>query len=147
LLAGLTGEAAAQRQSLRDSVALAAPVPPASTRPPGTDGTVLAIQPFQRTTTVTLADKTRLWLTDINPNVRGRYLLARQLPGRSDQTYVDIENPVREQAVSLGEAGLVVSQDNARVTCDFRTADGRDLFGSMSQPITPFCDGRLLVRS
>ena len=49
-----------------------APLPPL--RAPGTDGTVIAIQPFQRTTAVTLADQTKLWLVDINPNVRGRYL-------------------------------------------------------------------------
>src|SRR5882724_61537 len=149
LLAGWTGEAAAQQRSPREAVAAAQPTltPAPGQRAPGTDGTVMAIQPFQTTTTVTLPDQSRLWLTDINPNVHGRYLLVRQRAGRNDYNFVDIENPVREQAVSLGENGLVVAQGDARVTCAFRTVDGRDLFVPMGQPITPFCEGRLLVRS
>jgi len=149
LLAGWSGDAAAQRQPPR-VVALAQPAdqsPAAGTRAPGTDGTVVAIQPFQRTANVTLGDQTRLWLTDLNPNVGRRFLLVRQRPGRSDQNFVDIENPVAEQTVSLGESGVVVTQGETRVSCSFRTVDGRDLFAPMGQPITPFCEGRLLVRS
>jgi hypothetical protein len=122
-----------------------APLPPL--RAPGTDGTVIAIQPFQRTTAVTLADQTKLWLVDINPNVRGRYLLVAQRAGRAESNFVDIENPIREQVVTLGDAGLVVTQGETRVSCTLRTVDGRDLFGAMTQPVTPFCEGRLLVRT
>jgi hypothetical protein len=151
LLAGWNGDAAAQGQSPRTALVASAPpaaqTPAASPRAPGTDGTVVAIQPFQRTTDVTLADNTRLWLTDLNPNVGRRYLLVRQRAGRSDQSFVDIENPVPGQTVSLSEAGVVVTQGETQVTCSFRTVDGRDLFVPMGQPITPFCDGRLLVRS
>jgi hypothetical protein len=149
LLAGWTGEAAAQQRPPREAVAAAQAnlTPAPGQRAPGTDGTVMVIQPFQTTTTVTLADQSRLWLTDINPNVRGRYLLVRQRAGRNDYNFVDIENPIREQAVSLGESGLVVTQGDTRVSCAFRTVDGRDLFVPMGQPITPFCEGRLLVRS
>lgn len=146
LAAGWAGDAAAQRQ-VREVVAAIQPVPlsPAP-RTPGFDGTVLAIQPFQRTTAITLPDQTRLWLTNINPYVGGRFLLSRQLPGR-DLTFIDIENPVREQAVTLGETALVVSEGDTRVQCSYRTVDGRDLFGPMVQPMTPFCEGRLLIRS
>jgi hypothetical protein len=156
LLAGWAGEAMAQRQppqaprSPRETVAAAQSTeqpPAAGPRAPGTDGTVVAIQPFQRTTSVTLADQSRLWLTDLNPNVRGRYLLVRQRAGRNDQNFVDIENPIREQVVTLGESGLIVTQGETRVNCTFRTVDGRDLFAPMGQPITPFCEGRLLARS
>ncbi len=148
LLAGWAGEAAAQPQ--RPAVASAQPAeqtPASGPRAPGTDGTVVAIQPFQRTTTVTLTDQTRLWLIDLNPNVGRRYLLVRQRSGRSDQNFVDIENPIREQSVTLSEGGVVVTHGETRVTCAFRTVDGRDLFAPMGQPITPFCEGRLLVRS
>jgi hypothetical protein len=150
LLAGWSGESAAQGYPQRPSrtVTYGQPAEQAGpTRAPGTDGTVVAIQPFQRTTSVTLPDQSRLWLVDINPNVRGRYLLIRQRPGQSDQTLVDIENPVHEQVVTLADSGLMVAQGEVKVACTFRTVDGRDLFGSMSQPFTPFCDSRLLVRS
>ncbi len=117
-------------------------------RAPGTDGTVVAAQPFQRTTTVTVAEQGQLWLVDLNPNVHSWMLLVRTRPGRSDSNYVHIENPTgRRQTVSLEREGLVVTEGETRVVCGYQTGDNRDLFGAMQQPMTPFCDNRLLVRA
>jgi len=68
----------------------------------------MAIQPFQTTTDGDLAGPEPAVAHRHQPQCARRYLLVRQRAGRNDYNFVDIENPVREQAVSLGENGLVV---------------------------------------
>src|SRR5262249_12153081 len=113
-IALLSGEALAQRQPVQpqaprpppETVATARPArprpagaraPAAVCRAPATGGRVRALTPSHPPTRGPPAAQPRLFLTDINPNVRGRYLLVRQRAGRSDQNFVDIENPIREQ--------------------------------------------------
>ena len=128
--------------------AAGSPTPAPALRAPGTDGTVVAVQPFQRTTTATVADQGQLWLVDLNPNVHSWLLLVRTRPGRSEPNFVHIENPLgRRQQVTLEAQGLVVTEGETRVVCGFQTGDSRDLFGTMGQPLTPFCENRLLVRA
>lgn len=105
----------------------------------------LALQAHQRTEQVDLSGGRRLRLVSLNAAVNHWFLLYRD---GTEFAPVHLENPrPLEQTLAVTAEGLVVTSARGRQICPVFDSQGRDPFRDLQAPVTPYCQGQLLVLS
>jgi len=123
----------------------------------GAARTILDLQPYSRTASVRIqgsqGQKGVAFLVDLNPRLRGWYLLELAWEGRPREVYhLENSSPLTQQ-LTLEEDnphGLVIISAGEKVSCSLWGADARDDLRQARRSGTafaPLCGGKLFLRN
>ena len=123
----------------------------------GAGRTILDLQPYSQTASVRIeggqGQKGTAFLVDLNPRVRGWYLLKLAWEGAPLEVYHLENGAPRTQRLALEEdnpRGLVIVSAGEKVSCSLWGADARDDLKQARRSGTafaPLCGGRLFLRN